>query len=254
MPAAIPLAVAAVGAGGSASVANQQSKAAKGAANSQNALAAQQMAQAQAEKDRWYGQLTPEIAAYKDMANKRVISPELTDSMYNFFRDNVDQQAAIDRTKLVQGLERRGLRDSGIAGRSLSDFAKGQADVKTGYGLNLAKDAALTNYNAQNQARQYLLSLMMSGYGGGQSAVNQSNQIGAGLQSDALAAQLAANQNRYGSYASALGGLASGAGQSYANWAASRPSSTVYQPAGGSIYDAPIGPTMDPNASGFYGM
>lgn len=243
MPAAVPIAMTAVSAAASASSANQQKKAAKGAANQQTQLAYDQMQQAQAEKDRWYSQLTPEIADYKAQANRQVISPELTDSMYRFFQQNVDEQAGKDYTRMVQGLERRGLRDSGISGKAMSDFAKGQADVKTGYGLNLAKDAALTNYNAQNQAKQYLMSLMMSGYGGGQGAVNQASQIGSQLRSDAIAANLAARNNQSQALASGISGIAGaiggayggGGGMNFSQWAQGGP--------GGTIYDSPIGPT-----------
>jgi hypothetical protein len=59
---------------------------------------------------------------------------------------------------------------------------------------------------------------MMSGYGQGQAGVQQSAQLGAGLQSDAIAAQLAASGNRYGAIAGGLGNLAGAFGNYYRNW------------------------------------
>jgi hypothetical protein len=255
MPAAaVPLAAAAVSAAGSIYGANKQAGAARDAANAQNQLSAQQMAQAQAERDYWKSQLSPLISSYQQFGNQDVISPDLTAAQYDFFNKDLGLQQGIDTTRLSQELQNRGLGASGIFGRAMADQSAQYAKARLGEGLRLANTAATTNYNAKNAARQYLMSLMMSGYGQGQAGVQQSAQLGAGLQSDAIAAQLAASGNRYNAIAGGLGSLAGAFGNYYQNQMYQRMMNPYYMnmayPAGGgtyggTIYSTPIGPTPD---------
>ena len=218
MPAAaVPITAAAIGAAGSVYGANKQAGAARDAANQQNQLSREEMARAQAERDYWKGQLSPQLAAYEQWANRDVISPDMTAAEYDFFNKNVGLQQGIDTTRLSQELQNRGLGASGIFGRALADQSAQYAKARMGEGLRLANTAATANYNAKNAAKQYLMSLLMSGYGQGQAGVQQSAQIGAGLQGDALAAQLAASGNRYAAIAGGLGNVAGAFQNYYAN-------------------------------------
>jgi hypothetical protein len=200
--------------------------AAKQAAQQQIDLANMQRQWALQDRQPWQDRLMPMLDAGISGYNAgdyNIISPELTSQQYDFFNKQLGLQEADQRTRLMQDLARRGIDATPERlSRSLGDFGSRFADVRTAKGLDLAQNAATTNWNSKQAERGNLLNLLYGGYSGGQAGVNAANQTAYQGMSDANSAMLAASNANRNATMGALGGLAGGITGAYNNYRANQ--------------------------------
>lgn len=187
-----------------------QKNSAKKAAGKQDQLAMQQRQWALDDRAPWLQKLMPAIDA--EQARGDLISGALTSRSYDFFNKGLTETEGTQRTKLLQGLARRGVDATPERlARAEGDFGSRFADIRTGKGLELARDAATTNA----AHRMAILQALNSGYGQTQGQVGQANMGATAGLMDSNSATLAANNNFWSQIAGAVGSAAGGAYNSY---------------------------------------
>jgi hypothetical protein len=217
---------------------NAEKKAADKAAAAQEKLAQEQRQWALEDRAPWQQRLMPQVdqlSADYARGNYNIINPELTSQQYDFFNKQLGLQEADQRTRLLQDLARRGIDATPERlARSLGDFGSKFADVRTAQGLNLASQAATTNWGARQQELAQLLGTLQSGYSGTQAQVGQANQLAYQGLSDANSARLAGANAYANSLIQAANGLAGGIQNyyQYKNWSNYLNNQKQYSPTG----------------------
>jgi len=197
MPAAIPIVAAVVGAAGSASAANQQKQAAKGAANAQMDIANRAMeipGYVKKSKNMLFGVLGPAMQQYAMTGQIPELMPEsMLSDVYNTMRTNADEGHKKGRDALDQSLTGRGLDYGNVGTNALSkydsDYEKQMAEVGAdiAYKGRAANMANWTDY----------LNKIYGIFSGGKAQQTQLTQTGLGLASDSIAANYAGQAGYY---------------------------------------------------------